>query len=211
MRIPSTARHLFVGRTVLAVVLAAPLLTGCGGAGSPPGGASPDDARVVEAPARTEDVGLVEVEATQSPVGDPAPGEPAFEGNDPECDVLLGTGELGGASGRDDWTLTNDDDEMPDTDIACQWDRGELYTYGWQHLDVNVWSGDTAASFLEGGLPGDPESVGDGGAWDPIGGRLLVRVGDRVLGIDPGPALGDADPRAGALELAANMLPRIPR
>jgi hypothetical protein len=165
----------------------------------------------ISATSPAPDPGIIDVQATMGPAVDPESDGPALEGNDPECEVLIGTGDIAGVSGRNDWSLTSDDDDMPDTDIACQWDRGELYTYGWQHLDVNVWSGDTAARFLEGGLPGEPEGVGDGAAWDSIGTRLLVRVGDRVLGIDPGEYLGDTEGREAALRLAAMAVAVLPR
>jgi hypothetical protein len=128
--------------------------------------------------------------------------------DDPQCAQILSIAELSKASGRDDWTLTADDDEMPDTDMSCAFDRGELYTTDWQHLDVILFSGQTAAGFLT-GLVGDPVAVGEEGAWDDVGGRLLVKVGTRVLGIEPGAYLGDTPGREGAIQLAGVILPRL--
>ena len=130
---------------------------------------------------------------------------------DPGCAAILTLGELGTISKRDDWALTSDDDDMPDTDVTCQWDRGELYSTNWQHLDVNLWSGSQAARFIQAGLPGDAVALGDGAAWDEIGSRLLVKVGDRVLGIDPGVMFGDTVGSEAALAMAGLVLPRLGR
>ena len=51
--------------------------------------------------------------------------------------------------------------------------------------------------------------LGDSAAWDPIGGRLLVQLGDRVLGVVPGSWLGPDGPQAAAVAIAGLVIPRI--
>lgn len=111
----------------------------------------------------------------------------------------------------DDWVLTSWDDDMPDTDVTCQWDF-KLNTPEWLHAEVHLWSDSQASRFLSGGLPGDAlTGLGDAAAWDPIGGRLLVQLGDRVLGLVPGSWLGPDGPQAAAVAIAGLVIPRIPR
>lgn len=134
----------------------------------------------------------------------------ARAGNDPSCEDVLTADELAGISTVDGWKLTHWDDVMPDTDVTCQWDF-KLDTPEWLHAEVHVWSDRQAASFLSAGLHGDAVSrLGDGAAWDPTGGRLLVQLGNRVMGVVPGSWLGPDGTKAAAIAIANLVIPRIP-
>jgi hypothetical protein len=124
---------------------------------------------------------------------------------------VLTPSELAAISTVDGWTLTRWDDEVPDTDVTCQWDF-KPDSPEWLHAEVHLWSDQQAASFLGGGLPGDAvPGLGDAAAWDMIGGRLLVQLGDRVLGLVPGSWLGPDGPQVAAIAMAELAIPRIPR
>jgi hypothetical protein len=141
------------------------------------------------------------------PAATEAPAAPA--GKDPACEQVLTPDELAGISTVDGWALTHWDDVMPDTDVTCQWDF-KPDTPEWLHAEVHVWSDGQASRFLDGGLPGDAlTGLGDSAAWDPMGGRLLVQLGDRVLGVVPGSWLGPDGPQAAAVTIAGLVMPRI--
>lgn len=201
-------RTMILRRAASAAIITASLIGGCSSAATVAGDSavSPSPSSSNAAAAPPEVVVIGDGSPSPSPLL-PEPEEVELDGL--TCAAAVTLDEIGTVSGRDDWQLTSDDDEMPDTDMACEFDRGELYSYGWQHLDVNLWSGDTAARFLSSRLPGDPVALGDGAAWDPIGTRLLVRVGDRVLGIDSGEFLGDTEGQSGSVQLAGMILARI--
>jgi hypothetical protein len=75
---------------------------------------------------------------------------------------------------------------------------------------VHIWSDPQASSFLSAGLPGDAVSgLGDAAAWDPTGSRLLVQLGNRVMGGVPGPWLGPVGTKAAAIAIANRVIPRI--
>ncbi len=136
---------------------------------------------------------------------------PAPAGTDPTCEQVLTTDELAGISTVDGWVLTSWDDAMPDTDVTCQWDY-KLNTPEWLHAEVHLWSDGQASRFLNGGLPGDPvEGLGDAAGWEPLGGRLLVQLGNRVLGLVPGSWLGPDGTKTGAIAMAKLVIPRIAR
>lgn len=189
---------------VLVPAVLALLVAACGVSGSPavpaPAGGS------AQAPAATTQPAGAAV--TPGPATTAEAVAPA--GKDPGCDQVLAPDELAGISTVDGWTLTSWDDAMPDTDVTCQWDF-KPGTPEWLHAEVHLWSDPQAASFLDGGLPGDAVSgLGDAAAWDPIGGRLLVQLGARVLGVVPGSWLGPDGPEAGAIAMAKLVIPRIP-
>jgi hypothetical protein len=192
--------------TVLAPAILALAVAACGSSGP---ATSPGPAGGAASPAAA---------ATAQPTaaaGTPAPAmtaeAPAPAGADPACEQVLTPEELAAISTVDGWKLTQWDDVMPDTDVTCGWDF-KLDTPEWLHAEVHLWSDPQAASFLDGGLPGDAvPGLGDAAAWSPIGGRLLVRLGDRVLGLVPGSWLGPDGPEAGAIAMAKLVIPRIPR
>jgi hypothetical protein len=159
------------------------------------------------APAATAQPAMAGATAAPAETAEPA----AAAGTDPSCEQVLTPAELAAISTVEGWTLTRWDDDMPDTDVTCQWDF-KLDTPEWLHAEVHVWSDPQAASFLDGGLPGDAvPGLGDAAAWDPIGGRLLVQLGSRVVGVVPGSWLGPDGPEAGALAMAKLVIPRVPK
>ena len=189
----------FLVPTLLAVLVAA-----CGASGS---AAVPAPAGGSAAPASVATVQPAAAAATPDPASTMAPAAPA--GQDPTCEEVLTPGELAGISTVDGWVLTSWDDVMPDTDVTCQWDF-KLNTPEWLHAEVHVWSGNQAARFMNGGLPGEAvEGLGDAAGWDPIGGRLLVQLGNRVLGVVPGSWLGPDGQEAGAIAIAKLVIPRL--
>jgi hypothetical protein len=190
---------------VLAPAVLAILVAACGASGAAAipaaaGGSTPAAAATAQ-PAAAQ----VTPEAAAT-AGAAAPG-----GKDPTCEQVLTTDELATISTVDGWALTRWDDVMPDTDVTCQWDF-KLDTPEWLHAEVHLWSGAQAASFLGGGLPGDAvPGLGDAAAWEPIGSRLLVQLGNRVLGVDPGSWLGPDGPEAAAAAIAELVIPRVPK
>lgn len=187
---------------VLLLFLAS-LVAACGASG---GATAPAGGPAVSTPAATAQP--VAAATTPEPTVTEAPAAPA--GKDPACEQVLTPDELAGISTVDGWALTSWDDVMPDTDVTCQWDF-KLNTPEWLHAEVNVWSDPQAASFLNGGLPGDAVAgLGDAAGWDPIGGRLLVKLGDRVLGVGPGSWMGPDGTQAAAVAIAKVVIPRIP-
>ncbi len=190
---------------VIAPALLAILVAACGASGA---ASSPVPARApaVLAPAATARAAAGA--ATPESSATAAPAAPA--GNDPSCEQVLTPDELAQISTVDGWALTRWDDVMPDTDVTCQWDF-KPDTPEWLHAEVHVWSDPQASSFLNGGLPGDAvPGLGESAAWDPIGGRLLVQLGDRVMGVVPGSWMGPDGPRAAAVAIAGLVIPRIP-
>ena len=193
-------------RPVLVLLpLLATLVAACGASGSattpaPAGGSS------ASTPAAT----VQPVAATTRPDSADTAAPAAPVGKNPSCEQVLTPDELAAISTVDGWALTRWDDVMPDTDVTCQWDF-KPDTPEWLHAEVHVWSGSQASRFLNGGLPGDAVTgLGDAAAWDPIGGRLLIQLGDRVLGVVPGSWMGPDGPRAAASAIAGLVIPRIP-
>ena len=194
-------RPIFVLLTCLAILVAACGASGSGITLAPAGGSS------ASAPAAT--VQPAAAATTPESAAGAAPAAPT--GKDPTCEQVLTPDELSRISTVDGWALTRWDDVMPDTDVTCQWDF-KPDTPEWLHAEVHVWSGSQASRFLNGGLPGDAlTGLGESAAWDPIGGRLLVQLGDRVLGLVPGSWLGPDGPQAAAVAMAGLVIPRIPR
>jgi hypothetical protein len=184
------------------LLLLATLVAACGAAGvaPDPAGSGTVVRQATMAPAATSIATPVATRGGAAPVG-----------SDPGCNQVLTLDELAGISTVDGWALTRSDDAMPDTDVTCQWDF-KPDTAEWLHAEVHVWSDGQAERFLAGGLPGEAAGgLGDAAAWDPIGGRLLVQLGGRVLGVVPGAWLGPEGVRAGAVAIAELAIPRLPR
>jgi hypothetical protein len=191
--------------TILAPAFLAIVVAACGASGA----ASPAPAGGSIAPAPAATAQPAAAASTPEPAAPAEAAAPA--GKDPTCEQVLTTDELAAISTVDGWTLTSWDDVMPDTDVTCQWDF-KLNTPEWLHAEVHLWSDPQAASFLNGGLPGDAvPGLGDAAAWEPISGRLLVQLGNRVLGLVPGSWLGPDGPQAGAIAMAKLVVPRIQR
>lgn len=190
--------------TLLAPAILALAVAACGASGAATSPAAGGGATAPAGTATVRPAAAADASAPAMTAEAPAPG-----GTDPTCDQALTPQELAAISTVDGWTLTQWDDAMPDTDVTCQWDF-KPDTPEWLHAEVHLWSDPQAASFLNGGLPGDAvPGLGDAAAWEPTGGRLLVQLGDRVLGVVPGSWLGPDGPEAGAIAMAKLVIPRI--